>query len=383
MKKTILICIILVVLVGTGLFLLPKAATSGQNSILSAISALKEKIPKKSAAEKLAESMTLEEQIGQLFLVCNSDASISSEDIQTYKPGGYLLFSKFFQARDPETAASDIALLQEASKVPMLIAADEEGGTVLRISRYPAYRESPFASPLELYQQGGLDLLCQTEEEKADLLLSLGVNVNLAPVCDLASDETSFIYDRTLGEDAQTTSDYISKVVALMNGRKIGCALKHFPGYGQNSDTHTGIARDTRPFEDFETSDFLPFRAGIEAGAPCVLVSHNIVECMDKDAPASLSEKVHKVLRETLGFDGVIMTDDLSMDGVQGYTGGENLAVAALSAGNDLLCTFDYKNQIAAVTQAVKDGTLSKKQIADSAIRVLEWKDKLGLLQHK
>lgn len=377
MKKIVIICTILVCLVGAGLFLLPGAPGSGGEK---GPSAKKETVPEKTAAEKLLESMSLEEKAGQLFLACNSGSAISTEDIQACQPGGYLLFSDFFETRNPETAASDIAALQQASKVPMLIAADEEGGTVVRISKHSAYRESPFPAPQELYRQGGTDEVLKIEGEKAELLLSLGINVNLAPVCDLASDKASFIYSRTLGQDAQTTADCISRMVSLSNEKKIGSALKHFPGYGQNSDTHTGIARDTRSYEEFEKSDFLPFKAGIEAGAPCVLVSHNIVECMDKENPASLSQKVHEVLRNSLGFQGVIVTDDLSMDGVQGYTGGENLAVAAIQAGNDLLCTFDYKEQLPAVIQAVKEGKLSEEQISRSALRVLEWKEKLGLL---
>ncbi|MCI8647941.1 MAG: beta-hexosaminidase [Firmicutes bacterium] len=377
MKKIVIICIVLVCLIGAGLFLLPGAPGSDEGKEPSAE---QETLPEKTAAEKQLESMSLAEKAGQLFLACNSGSVISTEDIEACQPGGYLLFAGFFETRDPETATSDIASLQKSAKVPMLVAADEEGGTVVRISKYTAFRESPFPSSQELYQKGGIDEVLKAEEEKAELLLSLGVNVNLAPVCDLAADKSSFIYQRTLGQDAQATADCISRMVTLSNEKKIGSALKHFPGYGQNSDTHTGIARDTRSYGDFEKSDFLPFKAGIEAGAPCVLVSHNIVECMDKENPASLSKKVHQILRDTLGFEGVIVTDDLSMEGVQGYTGGENLAVAAIQAGNDLLCTFDYKEQLPAVIQAVKDGKLSEEQISQSALRVLEWKERLGLL---
>src|SRR5699024_4347972 len=123
----------------------------------------------------------------------------------------------------------------------------------------------------------------------ARLLTSLGLNLNLAPVADVSTDPSDFIYDRTIGRDAQTTAEYIRASVETYLENGLACTLKHFPGYGNNGDTHTGLVYDNRPMETFETSDFLPFKAGIEAGAQCVLVSHNVVTCMDPDVPASLS----------------------------------------------------------------------------------------------
>lgn len=382
--KALVICAILVFLAGAGLFLLPPSQEQEGTATPDTGQEAGTIIASKSPAEEAVEAMSLKEKVGQMFLVCVSNSTISIDDIKTYKLGGYLFFADFFQVRNKETASMDIASYQEASSnassVPMLMAVDEEGGTVVRISKYPAFRNEPFSSPQVLYQQGGLDAVLSQEQEKADLLLSLGINVNLAPVCDMAKDKNSFIYSRTLGKGTKETSDYIAATVSLMNANKIGSALKHFPGYGGNTDTHTGIARDIRPYKTFQTEDFLPFQAGINADAPCVLVSHNIVESMDPKNPASLSEPVHQILRNDLGFNGVILTDDLIMEGVQGYSGDENIAVAAIQAGNDLLCTSGYKEQIPAVLQAVKDGKISEAQITESALRILNWKEQLGLL---
>ena len=151
--------------------------------------------------------------------------------------------------------------------------------------------------------------------------------------------------------------------------------LKHFPGYGSNADTHTGIAVDQRPMETFETSDLLPFKAGIEAGTPFVLVSHNIVNCMDPELPASLSPAVHKILREECGFDGIAITDDLAMDAVKAYAKDGAVAVLALQAGNDMVVTTDYRTQIPAVIAAVQEGTLEESVIDDACLRVLRCKD--------
>jgi beta-N-acetylhexosaminidase len=162
----------------------------------------------------------------------------------------------------------------------------------------------------------------------------------------------------------------------------VGSVLKHFPGYGDNADTHTGIAVDERSYEVFEASDLLPFQAGIDAGGntTAVLVSHNIVTCMDPDLPASLSPSVHELLRKNLGFDGVVMTDDLAMDAVAAYAQNGAVAVMALDAGNDLIITTDYRAQIPKVIEAVENGTLDEETINTACRRVLAWKQALGLI---
>ena len=220
-----------------------------------------------------------------------------------------------------------------------------------------------------------MEALAQDALDKSQSLLDLGINVNFAPVCDVSTDPNDFIYDRTLGQDAETTADYITRTVLTMGDAGEMAVLKHFPGYGNNADTHTGIAVDDRPMETFENSDLLPFKAGIEADAPFVLVSHNIVSCMDPDLPASLSPAVHKVLRETCGFEGIAITDDLAMDAVQAYAKDGAVAVMALQAGNDMVITTDYRTQIPAVIEAVKNGTLEESVIDSACFRVLKCKD--------
>ena len=201
-------------------------------------------------------------------------------------------------------------------------------------------------------------------------------------MCDVSTDPNDFIYARSFGMDAEQTGEYVRTVVTQMVSDKTGMVLKHFPGYGNNADTHTGIAIDERPMDTFRQSDFLPFQAGIESGAQSVLVSHNVVNCMDADRPASLSAEVHRILREELGFDGVILTDDLIMDAIRDYTGGENAAVLAVQAGNDMLTSSDFVTQYNAVLAAVQDGTISKSQIHASVVRVIDWKMQLGLISY-
>lgn len=332
-----------------------------------------------SAPEELLASMTLEEKVGQLFFV-RVPAEEAAQAVAQYHFGGYILFGRDFQDKTREQVRADIQSYQDSAKVPLLLGVDEEGGTVVRASANPDICDEPYWSPRRLYEAGGLDLVLSVERDKIRTLQGLGLNVNFAPVCDITQQEGAFLYDRSLGQDARTTAGYVGKVVSLYGEEGMGCVLKHFPGYGNNPDTHTGIAVDERPYEAFQREDFLPFEAGIQAGAGCVLVSHNIVTCRDGEAPASLSPEWHRVLREELGFTGCIITDDLVMDAIQEYCDASSAAVQAVQAGNDLLCCSDYETQYPAVLAAVESGELSEERIEESALRVLRWKEELGLL---
>lgn len=344
------------------------AALSGETKTRTAI-----------RAGEILRQMTLEEQVGQLF-IARCPAEQAAAKAAEYSLGGYILFKRDFTDKSASKVQAEIQSYQAAAKLPMLIGVDEEGGTVNRVSSNSQLRETPFLSPQELYRQGGWEGIQKDTVEKCDLLQSLGINLNLAPVCDVSMNEKDYMHKRSFGQDAQTTAFYVKTVVEQMDAARMGSVLKHFPGYGNNVDTHTGMSIDKRPYETFVQEDFLPFSAGIEAGAGAVLVSHNIVECMDASAPASLSKNVHRILREELGFSGVIMTDDLYMDAIKKYTGDREAAVAAVLAGNDMLCCTDFEKQIPAVLEAVQGGIIERRQIAQAAERVLIWKIELGIL---
>lgn len=341
-----------------------------------------ERLAAEQAREKrlqtLLDSMTLEEKVGQLFFVrCPTENTV--EDISTYHLGGYLLFGRDYKDGDSwltwDQFIQKIESYQDAAAIPLFIGSDEEGGTVTRASRNPNLFSETFKSPQKLNYIGGIEEILRDTDTRSRELRALGINVNFAPVCDVSTDPKDFIYDRTLGQDANMTADYVRLVVPAMTEGGTLPVLKHFPGYGSNADTHTGIAVDLRPMETFENSDLLPFQAGIDAGAPFVLVSHNIVTCMDADLPASLSPAVHRVLREACGFEGIAITDDLAMDAVQAYAKNGAVAVMALQAGNDMIITTDYRTQIPAVIAAVQDGTLDESVIDDACLRVLRCKD--------
>lgn len=337
-----------------------------------------EAAPPADPVEAKLAAMSLEEKARQMILFCcqkPEEAGAAAAD----GAGGICLYANAFSGKSRDEVIAMTASLQEAAPIPLLLAVDEEGGTVCRVSRNPALRAAPFLSPRALFRSGGWAAITSDTVEKAQLLLSLGINVNLAPVCDVPSSSLNYIYWRSFSGNAPEVAAYVELVVRAMREQGLGSSLKHFPGYGGSADTHRGMAYDRRSYSAFADGDFRPFRAGIAAGADSVLVSHNIVQCMDADLPASLSPEVHRILREELGFEGVVITDDLSMGAITQFTGGQNAAVQAVLAGNDLLCTGDFEASAEAIAAAVREGVLDEARLDGSVRRILCWKLSLGL----
>lgn len=326
----------------------------------------------------IIQNMTLEEKVGQLFLARCPDTD-AIEQLQKYHLGGYILFGSDTTGQTKESLKAKIESYQEASQLPMLIAVDEEGGTVCRISNVSTLRKSKFPSPRDLYNQGSMELLLSTEEEKCLLLQDLGINVNMAPVCDITTDPAAFMYKRSLGQSPEITGVFASSVCSVMAQNGIGSVLKHFPGYGNNVDTHTGIAKDNRSLEELESYDLIPFAMAIENGCDAILVSHTVVKCLDPEYPASISPAVHRYLRNEMVFGGVVVTDDLVMQAITKLYGDGEAAVLAVLAGNDLLCVTNYATQYEAVLVAVENGRIPIEQVDISVERILRWKYRLGL----
>lgn len=323
--------------------------------------------------------MTVEEKVGQLLYV-NCRGNDMTEAINDYHIGGVLLFGVDFDGKTKDEVKADIKAMQATAKIPLIIGTDEEGGTVVRASDNPNLRESAYLSPSETFANGGWSAVEDDAYDKAEFLLSLGVNVNMAPVCDITSDPDSFMYYRSFSSDAASTSRFVDTVVKASKEKKLGTVLKHFPGYGDNGDTHYSSATNSRLYSELQNNDFLPFQAGIAAGADSILVSHITVNSIDSGNPASLSEPVHEVIRDTLKFDGVVMTDDLDMFAVDALDIYEPLSVAAFKAGNDFLCCGDIETEYNALLTAVQNGEITTDRLDESVKRILIWKRNLDIL---
>ena len=327
------------------------------------------------AYQKL-EKMSLDEKIGQILLVRYPDNN-QKEIVEKYQFGGYLFFGKDFKDKTKDEVIKMIDDSNSVSKIPLLTAVDEEGGIVVRVSSNKNLRSERFLSSSELYKNGGFDRIKADTIEKSNLLKSLGINLNLAPVVDVSVDPNDYMYNRSLQEDAKTTAKFSSLVIETSKNTGVSYTLKHFPGYGNNIDTHSGSSVDSRTRKKIESNDILPFKSGIKSGAEAILFSHNVVTSMDKDNPASLSKTLHDYVRNDLNFTGVVITDDLDMGALKDI---ENKNVQALLAGNDLLISTDYVESIEKIKQAVDNKLLDEKTLDEHVLRVLAWKYYKGLL---
>ena len=335
-------------------------------------------------AEKYMSNWTLEQKIGQMFFPRFNDET-KEEDINTTYPGGFVLFAYDFENKKEESIIKNIEYIQKLSmnslNLPLGLAVDEEGGTVNRISSF-FRKEGKFPSPQEIYNKSGINGILTNDKEKRELLLKFKMNINLAPVADISYNSSDYIYERTLGRPPEETAKYIKDDVEGYVKDHFTCCLKHFPGYGNNLNTHYDVAYDNRPYEQFQKEDFKTFEAGINVNVPMILVSHNIVLCKDEKYPASISKTWHDILRNELKFSGLILTDDLSMDAIKKYSGDESPAVLAFNAGNDILLTSDYKDHLSAVIKAAKNEKISIDTINKACRRIIAWKIKY-LLESK
>lgn len=339
----------------------------------------KEEMTAKEKMDKVMKEMTLEEKVGQLFMARVPEQN-QTADIQTYHLGGYLLFDRDMEGKGQNEIKQAITSYQETSRIPMFIGSDEEGGTVSRLSRNQIVSPA-FESPQTSYQKNGWDGVTQEIDRKAQVFGELGIQLGMFPDADVSTDPQSFIYDRTIGMDAAGTSHYVKLTVEEMKKQKLGSTLKHFPGYGNNRDSHVEIVTDNRSIDELRKNDFLPFEAGIKAGADSIMVSHNIVQAIDGERPASISKPVHDVIRNELGFTGVIMTDDMDMAGLANFTSQEEAGLQALQAGNDMILSSSYSTQIPYILEAIKKGEYSEQQLNQSVERLLMWKIELGLIK--
>ncbi len=326
-------------------------------------------------ADKKLSTMSLDEKIGQILLVRYPDDN-QIADLKKYNFGGFVFFSKDFKDKDSDEVKKMINDLQSNSKIPLLTAVDEEGGKIIRISNNDKLVKEPFKSPRDLYKEGGFDLIKEDTINKSKVLYNLGINLNLAPVVDIATSSSDYMYDRSIGLDADDTATFAKTVIEVSKNKGVSYALKHFPGYGSNSDTHLDSSTDTRTLEEIMEKDIVPFKSGIEAGAEAVLISHNTVKSIE-DTPASLSKKVNNLLTDDLNFSGVVISDNLDMGAVAGI---KDVIVKAILAGNDLIITTDYASQINDIKEALENKSLTESEIDAHARKILAWKYYKGII---
>ena len=335
-------------------------------------------------------SMSLHEKVCQLFFLqpeqfsnlgrVNSPGKKLTRAFSRFPVGGVILFA-------PNILKNRVSALnagmQEASLaavgVGLFIGTDEEGGSVSRLAeklKLPEKQPDPAdcSSPDEAYVSG---------QVIGSYLSEYGFNLDFAPVADVRTGvPNAEISSRSYSSDPETVSAMAVRFLEGLRESRVIPVLKHFPGHGAVSgNTHTGQGISRRTLEEWREAEFLPFAAGIRAGAGMIMVSHQLAVQVDPDSPASLSAVVIRLLREELGFQGVIITDALRMEAVHGTYGSAEACVRALEAGADmLLLPYNFTNAYEGIMNALKSGRLTEKRIDESLRRILSLKAEYGLI---
>lgn len=326
-------------------------------------------------ARDLVNKMSLESIVGSLFMPHHTSNSV--EDVSKYHLGGLVLFGGAFKNKTREDILKMIEELQSRADYPLFLAVDEEGGSVVRVSSNRNLKVKSFSSPRNLYIEGGFELIRRDNEEKNELLKSLGLNINLAPVLDISTDKSDYIYYRSIGLSPELTGEFAKVIIESSKDSGIVNVMKHYPGYGKNKDTHKTSSLDTRSKEEVER-DLEPFKRAILSGAEAIMISHNTVEVLDSINPASISINNHNYLRNTLDFRGMVITDALNMGATADI---EDIGLKAILAGNNIIITRNYAKNIEEIINYVKAGNLSEEYLKALAVKVIAWKISMGLIK--
>lgn len=356
-----------------------------------------EKAPEQQAAEILA-SMTLEDKISQMFFITpealtgvrtvTSAGTATVSALQEYPVGGLVYFEQNLVS--PEQTRKMLAATQEYmiinQKIPIFLGIDEEGGRVLRVGDNANFQVETIKAMGTLAAGKDLQTITNAGNTIGNYLSDLGFNVDFAPDADvLTNPSNQVIGDRSFGADPEEVAEMAWAFSQGLHRNYVLAAYKHFPGHGETKeDSHTGYAFSYKTIEELWEVELIPFQSGCENGVDFIMAGHiSLPNVTEDDMPASLSKTlITDLLREEMGYSGIIITDAMNMGAIANhYTSGEG-AVAAIQAGCDMvLMPKDFREAHAAVVRAVSQGQISEERIDESVLRILQaklqWKDSL------
>lgn len=337
-------------------------------------------------------SMTLEEKVAGLFFITPEQLTgvtkavaagdSTKEALQKYPVGGLIYFKQNIQSEDQ--IREMLANTASYSTFPVFLGVDEEGGSVARVA--DALDLDNVGDMAELGSAGDAQAVFAANEKIGNYLASYGFNVNFAPVADvLTNADNTLLADRSFGSDAALVSQMVTSAVQGLEATGVSSCLKHFPGHGDtDEDSHEGTAQTDRTKEEMQETEFLPFKAGIEAGSDMIMIGHICAPELTggEKIPASISEDIITgILRKELGYNGVVITDAMNMAAITEYYESDVAAIMALKAGADMvLMPEDFTAAYEGVLEAVKDGTISEERVNDSLARIyrIKYADKLS-----
>lgn len=342
------------------------------------------------AAEKAA-ALTLEQKVAQLFVVtpeaitevgtATQAGEATKEALAAYPVGGLVYFKKNLLSADQtrEMIANSQTYAQDACGLPLLVGVDEEGGTVSRIGGNPGFAIPNVGNMADVGATNDPTQAQAVAQTIGGYLCDLGFNLNFAPDSDICGNPaTDVMALRSFGTDPALVSDMVSAQVKGFANAGVLCCAKHFPGIGgMTGDSHEGAIVTQNTLDELRIGELAPFEAAIEADVPMVMVGHlTAPNAFGNDVPASLNPAaVTDLLRGELGFQGLVITDSLSMGAVGDFCTPDQAGVAALEAGADLvLMPEDFASAYRGVLDAVCAGTLSEDRIDQSVMRIVKAK---------
>lgn len=342
-------------------------------------------------AGEILESMTLEEKVCQLFMITPEaltgvgtvvQAGTSTKNaIDQYPVGGLIYFSQNLQ--DPGQTRTMLANTQQYAKertgFPIFLSVDEEGGQVARVGSNPAFGVEKIGNMSDVGSRGDTQEAYEVGSTIGAYLSDLGFNMDAAPDTDvLTNPDNQVVKYRSFSSDPQLVTEMAASELRGLNEQGIIGMYKHFPGHGGTTDdSHEGYAYVDDTLEELKSGAFVPFQDGIDNGIQVIMVSH--ISCPNvtgDNTPATLSKMmITDILRNDMGFDGMVITDAMNMGAITAQYSSSEAAVAALNAGVDmLLMPEDFQSAYQGVLGAVKDGTVSEERIDESVRRILELK---------
>ena len=342
--------------------------------------------------ETVISEMPLEDKVAGLFIITPEaltgvDKAIIAGDgtreaLNEYAVGGLVYFSQNIIDKDQITEM--LSNTASWSKYTPFLAVDEEGGSVRRVGS-SSIEVTEVGDMAEIGAGGDTMAAYDAGATIASYLYELGFNVDFAPVADVVSDPAgSVIGNRSFGSDPTAVGDMVSAAVSGIQETGVSSCLKHFPGIGAaTEDTHKGMAALEKTADDLRNSEFVPFKAGIDAGAHFVMVGHvSMPNVVGDNTPCSLSEEViTNMLRGELGYNGIVITDAMNMSAITEYYPSDEAAIMALKAGADMvLMPEDFKVAYEGVLAAVREGVIAEERVNESLRRIyrVKYRDRVN-----
>ncbi|MCD7917431.1 MAG: glycoside hydrolase family 3 protein [Clostridiales bacterium] len=343
-------------------------------------------------AREILASMTLEEQVYQMFIVTPETltgvatviqaGATTKAALQAHPVGGLVYFAA--NILTPEQCTTMISNTQSYSEIGLFIAVDEEGGRVARIGSNSAMGTTSFSSMSTIGSTGDVSKAYEVGSTIGTEIAQFGFNLDFAPVADVNSNpNNTVIGDRAFGSDPELVAEMVASAVQGFRDSGMLCTLKHFPGHGDtDTDSHYGYTEVLKTLQELRSVEFLPFQAGIDAGADFVMMGHiSVPEVTGDNTPASLSATMIGILRDELNFQGLIITDSMVMSAITDRYTSAQAAVLAVQAGVDVILEpSSLTGAVQGILSAVEEGTISVERIQESVLKILEVKLRSGII---